>query len=229
MTGVTDPSLWRRPASGTLERSMHADLQRLMAPEMLDNLRAEQLPRLRNLRVQLTQAEGDISFVRRVTQGRLDIVGHEVARRERRAAAGTSEGEPDADGPQVASASGLLFDMPDILNDADRVKSPASVSRADLEDVPHTMPSRMVQVLEPGDIALALIEDLDRVASPGDLARVEQLAQGQLADLFDRLRSFEVDLSSSRRTLHDRIDRIQDEIARRYRDGEATVDSLLQG
>ncbi len=207
---------------------MHADLQRLMAPEMLDDLRAEQLPRLRDLRVQLTQAEGDISFVRRVTQGRLDIVGHEVARRERRAAAGTDHDDLD-DGPQVASVSGLLFDMPDILNDADRVKSAAPVSPADLEDVPHTMPSRMVQVLEPGDIALALIEDLDRVASPSDLAQVEQLGRGPLADLFDRLRTFEVDLSSSRRTLHDRIDRIQDEIARRYRDGEATVDSLLQG
>ncbi len=207
---------------------MHADLQRLMAPEMLDDLRAEQLPRLRDLRVQLTQAEGDISFVRRVTQGRLDIVGHEVARRERRAAAGADHDDLD-DGPQVASVSGLLFDMPDILNDADRVKSAAPVSPADLEDVPHTMPSRMVQVLEPGDIALALIEDLDRVASPSDLAQVEQLGRGPLADLFDRLRTFEVDLSSSRRTLHDRIDRIQDEIARRYRDGEATVDSLLQG
>lgn len=211
---------------------MHADLQRLMAPEMLDNLRAEQLPRLRDLRVKLTQAEGDISFVRRVTQGRLDIVGHEVARRERRAATGasTSDVDPD-DGPQVASASGLLFDMPDILTDADRVKSAgaAAATRADLEDVPHTMPSRMVQVLEPGDIALALIEDLDRVASPGALARVEQLEPGQLADLFDRLRGFEIDLSTSRRTLHDRIDRIQDEIARRYRDGEATVDSLLRG
>jgi hypothetical protein len=209
---------------------MHADLQRLMAPEMLDNLRAEQLPRLRNLRVQLTQAEGDISFVRRVSQGRLDIVGHEVARRERRAAAGATDGDVDpGDGPQVASASGLLFDMPDILNDADRGKSGGPAGRSDLEDVHHTMPSRMVQVLEPGDIALALIEDLDGVASPGDLARVEQLEQGPLADLFDRLRSFEVELSTSRRTLHDRIDRIQDEIARRYRDGEATVDSLLQG
>ncbi len=204
---------------------MHADLQRLMAPEMLDDLRAEQLPRLRNLRVQLTQAEGDISFVRRVTQGRLDIVGHEVARRERRTAGDAAQ---EDEGPQVASASGLLFDMPDILTDVERTTSATPVSPTELEDVPHTMPSRMVQVLEPGEIALALIEDLDRVASPGDLARVEQLGQGELADLFDRLRTFEVDLSSSRRTLHDRIDRIQDEIARRYRDGEATVDSLLE-
>lgn len=206
---------------------MHADLQRLMAPEMLDDLRAEQLPRLRDLRVQLTQAEGDVSFVRRVTQGRLDIVGHEVARRERRAAAAAAGRDEPDEGPQVASASGLLFDMPDILNDADR--GGAAVPPANLADVPHTMPARMVQVLEPGDIALALIDDLDRVASPGDLAQVEQLEPGQLADLFDRLRTYEVDLSSSRRTLHDRIDRIQDEIARRYRDGEATVDSLLRG
>jgi len=221
---------------------MHADLQRLMAPEMLKDLRAEQLPRLRNLRVQLTQAEGDISFVRRVTQGRLDIVGHEVARRE-------SNTNPEDDGPEIASASGLLFDMPDILTDpggsatpepaladprdpsaaiAD-LDAPPPVDAGPLADVPHTMPQRMVQVLEPGDIALSLIEVLDGAALPGDLARVEQLTAGEMADLFDRLRSFEIELSAARRVLHDRIDRIQDEIARRYRDGEASVDSLLQG
>ena len=205
---------------------MHADLQRLMAPEMLDDLRAEKLPRLRDLRVQLTQAEGDISFARRVAQGRLDIVGHEVARRERPP---VDDPGNDDGGPQLTSASGLLFDMPDILTDADRGASSAPTPPAGLEDVPHTMPSRMVQVMEPGEIALALIEELDRAASPGDLARVEQLQQGELADLFDRLRTFELELSSSRRTLHDRIDRIQDEIARRYRDGEASVDSILQG
>jgi len=195
-----------------------------MAPEMLDDLQAKPLPRLRDLRVQLTHAEGDVSFVRRVTQGRLDIVGHEVGRRER--------GEDDS--PQVLAASGLLFDMPDILTDGAAPKDSNSVAAetvapTDLENVPHTMPQRMVQVMEPGEIALALLEDLDKAASPGDLAKVDQLAQGDLADLFDRLRTFEVDLSSSRRSLHDRIDRIQDEIARRYRDGEASVDTLLEG
>ena len=199
---------------------MHADLQRLMAPEMLDDLRAKPLPRLRDLRVQLTQAEGDISFVRRVTQGRLDIVGHEVARRE----GGT------ADDPEVFTASGILFDMPDILTDAGgSTQAPAVAEAPGDEEVPHTMPQRMVQVLEPGDIALALIDELDSAASPSALASVEKLAPGDLADLFDRLRTFEVDLSTARRTLHDRIDRIQDEIARRYRDGETTVDAVLNG
>jgi len=213
---------------------VHADLQRLLASEMVDDLRGKQLPRLRDLRIQLTQAEGDISFVRRVTQGRLDIVGHEVARRE--------SGDEGDDGPQLTSASGLLFDMPDILTDTARPAPEArpgemevgepvadSVSALDLEDVPHTMPSRMVQVLEPGDLALALIDDLDQAASPGDLARVERLEPSDLADLFDRLRAFENGLSQARRTLHDRIDRIQDEIANRYRDGEASVESLLEG
>ncbi len=191
-----------------------------MAPEMLNELRAKPLPRLRDLRQQLTQAEGDVSFVRRVTQGRLDIVGHEVSRRDR------GNDEADDDGPEVVSASGILFDMPDILTDA---TGPANAVAGAGEDVPHTMPKRMVQVMEPGDIAMALIEDLDQAASPGDLAQVDQLTQADLADLFDRLRAFEVDLSSARRTLHDRIDRIQEEIARRYRDGEASVDALLEG
>ena len=192
-----------------------------MAPEMVADLGSKQLPRLRDLRVQLTQAEGDVSFVRRVSQGRLDIVGHEVGRRER--------GQGSDDEPGLAPASGLLFEMPDILTDA-AADVPAEPSTSgSLEDVPHTMPSRMVQVLEPGELALALIEDLDQVASPGNLANVEALSQSELADLFDRLREFETGLSGARRSLHDRIDGIQDEIARRYRDGEASVDALLEG
>jgi hypothetical protein len=42
------------------------------------------------------------------------------------------------------------------------------------------------------------------------------------------MRDFENDLSALRRRLHERIDALQAEIGRRYRDGEASVDSLLR-
>lgn len=190
-----------------------------MADEIITDLRSKPLTRLRGLRMELGQAEGDVSFVRRVAQGRLDIAGHEVARRE-----ATSSDINGDGGPQVATASGLLFDMPDILTDTDR-RSGFDRDGTLADDV--SLPRRNVEVLEPGPVALALFEELDKTASPHDLSGVEALPSGELADLFDRLRQFELELSAMRRSLHDRIDTIQDEIARRYRDGEASVEALL--
>lgn len=167
------------------------------------------MDRLRSIRVQLNEAEADVSFIRRVSQGRLDIVGHEVERRS-----------GGADGQDVDAPSSLLFEMPDIMSDSQDGSGPGPRSAGAV--------GRAVTVLEPGQIALAMVETLDRIASPSQLSGVQTVHEADLADLFDSLREFELELSSIRRQLHDRIDTIQDEIARRYRDGEATVDALLQ-
>lgn len=180
---------------------VHADLQRLLADDCLKGMTDMPLDRLRGLRVEASAAEGDVSFVRRVAQGRLDIVGHEAKRRA------------GGEAPNAAQVDDLLFDMPDILTDP-AVDGAGRTPRA-------------VPVLEPGKIALGLVDDLNKIASPSDLSGVANLDKGQLADLFDSLREFEVDMSAIRRQLHDRIDSMQDEIARRYREGEASVDALL--
>ncbi len=183
---------------------MHADLHRLLSDQMLVELQSKPIERLRQLRTEASTAEGDVSFVRRMAQGRFDIVGHERSRRS-----GAAE---DAS----IDVSGLLFDMPDILKDDDNGGEGGSRS------------GRHVEVLEPGKIALELGDQLDAVVSPSALAAVERLSEADLADLLDQLREFEVGLSQARRQLHDRIDMLQDEIARRYRDGEVTVDSVLE-
>lgn len=153
---------------------------------------------LRRLRSESSAAEGDVSFVRRVAQGRLDIVGHEARRRT-----GAADAEPDV--------SGLLFDLPDILADA-----------------PGRPPGgRAVAVGAPGKLAQDLLDGLDAAASPAELASLDGLGSARLSTLMDTLGSFEVELSAVRRRLHERIDSIQDEIARRYRDGEASIDSVL--
>jgi hypothetical protein len=48
-----------------------------------------------------------------------------------------------------------------------------------------------------------------------------------LRDLADRLAAFEGRVSQHRRALFDRLDALQEEIARRYRSGDASVDTLL--
>lgn len=191
---------------------MHADLQRLLADDLLTDFGSVEMDDLRQLRVELTRAEGDVSLVRRITQGRLDIVGHEVGRR------GRPDGpeEADATGP-VGDPTELLFEMPDILTDDAAAPGARSAGAA-----------RLNPVSEPGPVAMSLLGGLDGIACPHQLSTVAELTSDVLADLFDRLRQFEIEQSSVRRRLHDRIDAIQDEIARRYRDGEASVDALLQ-
>lgn len=183
---------------------MHADLQRLLNENLLAELTDKPLDRLRSIRGELTQAEGDISMVRRVTQGRLDIVAQEVDRRS--GAGGASPTDPNS----------LLFDLPDLMTDTNG-NAPSAGNGG-----------RAVPVTDPGRVALALIETLDAIASPAQLSGLADVPDPGLSDLFGGLREFELELSSIRRKLHDRIDTIQDEIARRYRDGEASVDALLR-
>ena len=50
---------------------------------------------------------------------------------------------------------------------------------------------------------------------------------GDTADLIERLPELEGEVSSFRRAMFDRIDRIETELTARYRDGSASVDDLL--
>jgi hypothetical protein len=177
---------------------VHADLQVLLANDLLPDVTAVPLDDLRALRGRCSEAEGDISFVRRVAQGRLDIVGHEI-----RIRAGAADAEPEI--------SGLLFDLPDILAES----SAGSVG------------GRQVAIHAPGIMAQTLVSRLDEIASPAELGSLDHHDDDKLSSLMDSLRDFEIDLSTTRRRLHERIDSIQNEIARRYRDGEASIDSLL--
>jgi hypothetical protein len=178
---------------------VHADLQRLLAPDLLPDVTAVPLDHLRNLRIEASTAEDEVSFVRRVTQGRLDIIGHEARRR-----AGANDAEPDV--------TGLLFDLPDILSGGSPTLQPSG---------------RPVAVHQPGTLAQELLAELDQVAAPGELTSLDRLGHDRLSALLDGLRDFEIELSATRRRLHERIDSIQGEVARRYRDGEASIDSLL--
>lgn len=177
------------------------ELERLLDPEVLSGLTTRPIDQLRRIRVDCSQVEGDISLVRRISQGRLDIVGHETRRR-----AGDEAAQGDV--------TGLLFDLPEIMSDAPSTGG----------GIPGARP---VNVSAPGNVAAALVEQLDAMASPSDLAGIDNMAENQLRELFERIRSFEVEMSSIRRQLHERIDAIQGEIGRRYRDGEASVDSIL--
>lgn len=154
---------------------------------------------LRSARSQLQEAEAAVSYVRRMVQGRLDIVAAERARRSGAAAASGA-----------AALDDLVDQLPGILADEGSRDS-----------------NRLVSQVELGDATSGLIADLDRQIGPDPLTEIPSLSDADLGALTDSLASVERELSGNRRALHERIDALQAELVRRYKSGEATVDSLL--
>ena len=68
--------------------------------------------------------------------------------------------------------------------------------------------------------------DLDRILTPTQIGHLSELDDAALLAAAEQMGSLERSLSESRRDLHRRIDRIQDELVGRYRGG-ASVDDLL--
>lgn len=180
-----------------------ADLERLLDPSFLDHLESRSMQELRTLRSSVQEAEGALSYIRRLVQGRLDIVAAERARR--------AEGRDRAEGDQDPAA--LVDSLSSILADSG-VRGGAGSGRLPMQ-------------MNPGEQAAALVADLDRRIDAGKLTDLASVPDPELVDLTEELAAIERQMSDHRRALHERIDRLQAELVRRYRSGEASVDSLL--
>lgn len=71
-----------------------------------------------------------------------------------------------------------------------------------------------------------LAVELDELCATKGLGRLKSLDDAQLVTLTDAIAAFESRMSSDRRARFDRLDALSAELVRRYRDGEADVDSL---
>jgi hypothetical protein len=68
---------------------------------------------------------------------------------------------------------------------------------------------------------------VDGICPSDQLGFLADLPSTRLEELLAGLVSLERDVSDERRALHAIQDRIQEEIVRRYKSGEASVDALL--
>jgi hypothetical protein len=69
--------------------------------------------------------------------------------------------------------------------------------------------------------------ELDEICATHGFSRLEELDEAELGTLARAVDDFEQQISSDRRERFERIDSLTAELVRRYRDGEADVDSLL--
>lgn len=176
---------------------LDTQLARLLVDDYLDGLADRSLDEIRAMRADCQQAETSVSFLRRLAQGRLDIIHAYLDRREDHGA---------------VTLDDLVGELPDIM--AAGPPRPGGPGR---------LPSAMAPDMEGG----ALSSELDQVIDATQVMRLADMSEAQLRALSSELSAFEARVSRQRRSLHDRIDRLQGEIVSRYKTGGASVDELL--
>lgn len=160
------------------------------------------LAALRTLRKDAQREEADLSYLRRLLHGRIDILRAELGRRAGAGAEG-APGEPG--GPEAP----VLDRLPEILADGpSRVRSARHVTLG-------TPLGERVQQLAAEILAEVELSDLDARTDP------------ELHAAMGRLARHEQQVSGRRQRLQQTVDDCSAEIARRYREGEAHVDDLL--
>src|SRR5438477_13033683 len=177
-----------------------AELDRLLDPDYLGDLQSRSIEEIRTMRGDCQRAEDGLSFVRRQAQGRLDIVASELTRR--------NEGKGPSD------AADIVDQLPSILGHG--VSTSGGITNV-----------RTTSLEPPADTG-DLIVELEGILHLSSLTGLGQITDDELRQLVDRLTEYERLVSDRRRALHDRLDALQAEIVRRYKTGEASVESLLK-
>ncbi|MBA8946137.1 RsiG family protein [Streptomyces calvus] len=200
------PAAVRLTQAGIGEREFHRPpTQRTDSPVLPEDgpasdLTVLSLPELRAVRRDAQRDEADLSYVRRLLQGRIDILRAELARR-------VPSATPSAVAAQDAS---VVQRLPEILRDGP-ARHRSSARHVTL-GTPRSEEYRRLAAEMLGEVELS------------DLAA---RTDGELNTAMGRLVRYEQQVSRRRQRLQRTADECSAEIARRYRDGEAQVDDLL--
>ncbi|MFF5372094.1 aerial mycelium formation protein [Streptomyces sp. NPDC013187] len=192
-TGIGASEYHRPPTQRT-------DSPRLPSDTSDPELPALSLPELRTLRRDAQRDEADLSYLRRLLQGRIDILRAEVTRRA----------PADAASVTATEETSVVERLAEILRDA-----PAR----------HRSSARHVTLGTPqGEEYRRLAAEMLAEVQLSDLGARTDL---ELNTAMGRLERHEQQVSRRRQRLQRKADECSAEIARRYREGEAQVDDLL--
>ena len=172
-------------------------IDKVLAEDYLSGITSLSLAEVRSLRDEADQEETDLSYLRRLLQGRIDLVAAEVRRRV-------------ADGGDAAAAD-LLKQLPSILADETPRGQAFGLGRHRATEPTNAGASRRAEE----KLAVADVTDLT--------GRTDE----ELGALLEVLRKQERDVSDTRRRVQGVFDAASAEMTRRYREGEADVSALL--
>ncbi|MGE0877082.1 MAG: hypothetical protein AB7L13_02905 [Acidimicrobiia bacterium] len=171
---------------------------RITDSSYLFDVRALPIEELRRMRAECREVDDRMSFLRRIVQGRLDIVRAEHDRRV------------NGDEPREAIGS-LIGALPDTFG------VPAPRGRGG-----HLRAAEL-------EADTTLLREVDDACGGHDLGRIIEMSDVDLGEVLRRLAALEDEVSSRRQNVYESLDTLSAELTRRYRTGEATVESLLEG
>ena len=90
-----------------------------------------------------------------------------------------------------------------------------------------TVAGRLPSLVLPDVDYELLTADLDAIIDVEKAGALAETDEGEVRRIADALVELERRVSSQRRALHEHLDKLQAEVVRRYKSGEATVDTLL--
>ena len=177
----------------------HRRIDRVLDPGFTEEVERLGLPELRARRDEAEAEEADVSYLRRLLQGRLDILRAELERR-------SAGGDQDV----AALLAGLLAGLPAILSD----DAPGTFSAVPRVQLPSRAGEHRRRV--------------ERLVSDETIARLPELDVEEVTRAVEVLGHEEEKVSTHRRAVQRVVDLLRGELARRYRDGTAQVSQLLE-
>jgi hypothetical protein len=168
-------------------------VDRVLGEGFLDDLESLSLHELRERRHDAEQEDADLSYIRRLLQGRLDIIRAERERRTK------------------AAGDKVVDHLSEVLGDGTR-------STHGSGRFLHVEPSRVAE-------SRRRVEQL--IADP-HLSDIDTLTDGEIVQAYEEIAIHEQAVSDLRHRVQVAMDTLTAEVARRYRDGRASVDELLK-
>jgi uncharacterized protein YidB (DUF937 family) len=175
-----------------------ARIDTILSPDYTDDLGSLQMTEVRERRDESQEAADVLSYLRRLVQGRLDIVHADLERR--------AGGEPG-----------------DLAALVERLEKGEIIAEGTRAGGLGRLPATFGAAATDGWIS----QELDQIVNADRLVSLPDIGDEQVRELADQLVALERKVSAQRNALHDVANRLQEEIVRRYKSGEATVDSLL--
>ncbi|MDP8975140.1 MAG: hypothetical protein M3N28_02000 [Actinomycetota bacterium] len=181
-----------------LDLDRHLGLERLLADEYLKGLEEMSVAEVRERRDECDAVEDSLSVLRRLVQGKLDIVLADLERR--------------AGGLSAGALARVVEQLPTILSEGGRSSSGRG---------------RLRRNIAPDVNFRKLTAELDRIMDVDASAGILGLSEQEVRDIADALHDLEQKVSLRRTAVQDRIDNLQAEIVNRYKSGAANPADLL--
>ena len=170
----------------------------MLEPQFIAEIEAISLDELRRRRGICDELDAELSYYRRLLHGRMDLLSFEMRRRR---------------GEETRS---LIEALPDILSDPNGAEGPSHFL------VPKNLP------VDPPDFPSAGRRPIDRVLADDFLTHLPTIDDEELEAIHVMLTDAERKVSGERRAVYEVLETLTGEVARRYRDGLASVTELLE-